>query len=190
MKNLLDHISTIITLTDEEEQLIKNCFKSVSIPAKTQIITAEKTEDYIYFIQSGFVKGYQNINGKIVVQHLLSQNSFFTSLDSFMNKTPSTEYYDTITNCVFYRIHRTEFIYLRENTTFWCKLVEKITNINFNNKLERVNDFQLLTAKERYLKFMQNEPSLVLNVSVDNIASFLGIKPQSLSRIKKEITLY
>lgn len=105
-----------------------------------------------------------------------------------MSETPSLEYYETITDCTLVKISKPNFDLLQENTTFWNDFVKTITNQHLSCKLERVKDFQVLTAKERYLKFISQNPKLVLNVSVDNIASFLGIEPQSLSRIRKQIT--
>ena len=66
--------------------------------------------------------------------------------------------------------------------------MEIVTSEHLARKLERVQDFQTLTAKERYQKFMKDSPHLALNVSIENIASFLGMEPQSLSRIRKQIT--
>ena len=119
---------------------------------------------------------------------MVSENDFFTSLDSFMSQTPSLDYYETITDCKLVKISKPDFDLLQENTTFWSEFVKTVTNDHLSCKLERVKDFQILSAKERYLKFRSQNPKLALNVSVDNIASYLGIEPQSLSRIRKQIT--
>jgi ribosomal protein L10 len=51
----------------------------------------------------------------------------------------------------------------------------------------RANDFATLTAELRYKKLVEQEPELIQNVPVQYIASYLGIKPQSLSRIRKQL---
>jgi CRP-like cAMP-binding protein len=53
---------------------------------------------------------------------------------------------------------------------------------------ERINDLANLTAEQRYLKFIKKAPNTVLNVPLKYIASYLGIKPESLSRIRREIS--
>lgn len=187
MDNLLNHIKSKVNIDQNDIDLMKSRFVAQEIPANTTILDAGKVEQYIYFLASGIVKGYQNIDGKLVVQHLVEEGDFFTSLESFMTETPSLDYYESITECEVIKISKPDFDYLQNETAFWAVFVKDVTNEHLNCKLKRVKDFQTLTAKERYLKFLNQHPKLALNVSVDNIASFLGMEPQSLSRIRKQI---
>lgn len=188
MKDLLHYIESKFSVTQADISLLEKCLVISNVPAQTKLLEAGEIERYIYFLSSGIVKGYQNIDGKIVVQHLVSEQEFFTSLDSFMSETATLDYYETITNCEMVKISKPNFQLLLEKTSFWNDFVTAVTNEHLNCKLERVKDFQILTAKERYLKFVKEHPKLASHVSVDNIASFLGIAPQSLSRIRKEVT--
>ena len=187
MENLINYIQSRITLTQNEIDLIKKYLVFEEIPAQTNLLKAGKVERYVYFLDTGIVKGYQNIDGKIVVQHLVVEHDFFTSLDSFMTETPSLDYYETVTDCRIVKISKPDFDILQKESKFWSILVKEVTNEHLNCKVERVKDFQTLTAKQRYLKFVKQHPTLALNVSIDNIASFLGMEPQSLSRIRKQI---
>ena len=188
MENLIKHIKSRISLTQEEVDLISKHFIPVETNAQTSLLEAGKTERYIYFLSSGIVRGYQNVNGKIIIEHLVDEQNFFTSIDSFMNETPSPDYFETITNCKFLKISKPDLDLLRNYSSKWTAIIETITNEHLSCKMERVRDFQILSAKERYLKFINQTPNLALNVSVENIASFLGMEPQSLSRIRKQIT--
>ncbi|MDO6440130.1 cyclic nucleotide-binding domain-containing protein [Cyclobacterium sp. 1_MG-2023] len=189
MENLINRIQSKVTLNPYEIDLIKNQFITEKISAQTILLKAGAVERYIYFLDTGIVKGYQNIDGKIVVQHLVGDQDFFTSLDSFMTQTPALDYYETITDCSLVKISKSGFDILQRETKFWDLFVKEITNEHLSCKLERVKDFQILTAKERYQKFVRQYPKLALNVSIDNIASFLGMEPQSLSRIRKQIAI-
>lgn len=104
-----------------------------------------------------------------------------------MTETPSLDYYETVTESIVLKISKPDFDILQKETKFWAIFVKEVTNEHLSCKLDRVKDFQILTAKERYLKFVNQYPNLALNVSIDNIASFLGMEPQSLSRIRKQI---
>ena len=188
MINLVKHIDSRISLTQEEISLIEKHFLVKEIEAHTNLLEAGKTERYIYFLSSGIVRGYQNINGKLIIEHLVDEQNFFTSIESFMNETPSPDYFETVTDCKLLKISKPDLDLLRNYSTKWNTIIESITNEHLNCKMERVRDFQTLSAKERYLKFIKETPNLALNVSVENIASFLGMEPQSLSRIRKQIT--
>lgn len=188
MKQLIDFVTSRIHLSRSEMDTLNKYFMYEEVAAHTSLLKAGNVERYIYFLVSGIVKGYQNIEGKIVVQHLVAENEFFTSLDSFMEETPSIDYYETITACRILKISKPDYDHLYKETTFWASLVKEVTQEHLSCKLERVRDFQVLTAKERYLKFLDRHPKLALNVSIENMASFLGVEPQSLSRIRKQIT--
>ena len=188
MKNLLNYIQSRFTLTKEDTRLVQHYFITEHVPAQTKLLEAGKVERYVYFLSEGIVKGYQNLDGKIVVQHLVPEQDFFTSLDSFMSETPAPDYYETITDCKLLKISKPDYNLLQTQSTFWSDFIKTVTNEHLNCKLERVKDFQILTAKQRYEKFIKQHPNLALNVSIDNIASFLGMEPQSLSRIRKQIT--
>ncbi|GGD16666.1 Crp/Fnr family transcriptional regulator [Hyunsoonleella pacifica] len=188
MQNLFNYVQTIISITEADIHLFKKYFVIQNIPANTHFLKAGDVERYIYFLDEGVVKGYQNIDGKIVIQHLVAEHDFFTSLDSFMNETPTLDYFETITDCKVIKISKSGFDTLQRETKFWDILVKEVTKNHLSCKQERVKDFQTLTAKERYLKFLKHHPRLALTVSIDNIASFLGMEPQSLSRIRKQIT--
>jgi len=188
MKNLVNYITSKVAIANNDTLLIKELLNPTPIQANTLLLKEGQTEKYINFLSDGYVKGYQNIDGKIVIQHLIGPNDIFTSLDSFTNQTPSIEYYETITDCTLIRISKENHIKLCNNTNFWNSLTEKVTQEHLNCKMNRVKDFQMLTAKERYIKFMEENPKLALHFSVDNIASYLGMEPQSLSRIRKQLT--
>lgn len=188
MKNLLNYIESRFSLKNDAFNVLEKYFVTENVPAQTKLLEAGKIERYVYFLSQGIVKGYQNIDGKIVIQHLVSEHDFFTSLDSFMSESPTLDYYETITDCKLLKISKPDLELLQEQSVFWSDFIKKVTNEHLSCKLDRVKDFQTLTAKQRYIKFINQHPKLALNVSVDNIASFLGMEPQSLSRIRKEVT--
>lgn len=189
MDDLIRFIQSKFFLSKSDIQLIKTCFVEEVLPPKTRLLTSGQVEHYIYYISEGIVKGYQNIDGKIVVQHLVAENNVFTSLDSFTSETPSLDYFETVTDCKLLKISKSNFTHLMHATTFWSRLVKDITETHLSCKIERTRDFQTLTAKERYTKFLKQNPVLARRLSIDTIASFLGVAPQSLSRIRKQLIL-
>ena len=189
MNELINYIKLRTSIQPYEVKLIEKHFVIENVSAQHTLSEAGKVERYIYFLIDGIVKGYQNIDGKIIIQQFVNERDFFTSLDSFMNETPSLDYYETITDCKLLKLSKVDYDFLQNETSFWETFVKTVTSEHLNCKLNRVRDFQTLTAKERYVKFVNDYPKLALNVSIDNIASFLGMEPQSLSRIRKQLTI-
>lgn len=188
MKNLLNQIELRVPLTREEIKLVEEQFLTEELEPNTKVLEAGNRERYMYFLSSGIMRGFRNIDGKLVVEHLIDEQNFFTSIDSFTHETPSDENFETVTPCKLLKISKSNLDYLKKYSDKWNLIIESITNEHLNCKIDRVRDFQTLSAKERYLKLIKESPNLALNVSIENIASFLGMEPQSLSRIRKQIT--
>ena len=187
MKNLIDTISEITPFSALEKELIVNTFTTEQIKENANVIHLGKIIKNIYYLSSGFIKGYHLQNGKVVVSHLAEKGSFFTSLESFTKESPSTEAFQAIDKCVVYKINKSDFDRLNKEIQAFQIVSNHIRNNYLNCKMERVNDFQTLTAKQRYLKLFNQSPNIIQNVSVQDLASYLGIEPPSLSRIRKEI---
>jgi len=78
MKNLLNYINTRFSVSKEVLALLEKYLTTVNVPAQTILLEPGKIERYLYFLSKGIVKGYQNIDGKLVVQHLVPEHDFFT----------------------------------------------------------------------------------------------------------------
>ena len=86
MKNLVKYIESRVPLTQEDIDLIEKHFLVEELEAQTTLLEAGKTERYIYFLSSGIVRGYQNTNGKLIIEHLVDEQNIFSSIDSFMSE--------------------------------------------------------------------------------------------------------
>jgi CRP-like cAMP-binding protein len=187
MQDLVQHIKQIIPISKKEEALIEQYFEPVTFEKNTFFVKEGMVCQFIYFLSDGFVKGFQYQDGNTTMDHLLEKDSFFTSLDSFMGETPSKEIFQTTVPSVIYKISKSNFNQLNHESKVFHTLSQHIMNASFSCKIERVQDFQVLSAKERYKKLLHQHPAIVQHFSVQDLASYLGIAPPSLSRIRKEI---
>ncbi len=189
MEKLFSYIQDRISINEEDFGFVKKIFSPLQFSPKSIFIQEGSTTHSLYFLEEGIVRGFKNNNGKIIVEHLVEDNNFLTSTDSFFFDIPSNSCFETITDCSMYKVSKVDLNVLKESDKKWSYLIELITNESLHCKQERVLDFQTLTAKERYLKFIKKTPNLALNVSVETIASYLGMEPQSLSRIRSQVTI-
>lgn len=189
MKKLTDHIKLKTSIDENDMDLLERIFVFQKLGPNTIISQEGKVERYVYFLSKGIVKGYHNVNGKLVVGHLVEEGNFFSSFESFMQETPAPDNFESITDCEVYKISKPDFLLWKSTADKWNNFIQGVVNDHLSCKLQRVKDFQTLTATERYIKFVEAYPNLALNVKVDTIASFLGIEPQSLSRIRRKILI-
>ncbi|MEO1714918.1 MAG: Crp/Fnr family transcriptional regulator, partial [Bacteroidota bacterium] len=110
----------------------------------------------------------------------------FTSQRSFNEQIPATEYIASIEPCDLYRMPQKTAIELLKLPA-WNTFVRKLTQeVQFytENILE---ELQNQTAEERYRQLLEQESALIQRLPLKHLASYLGIAPQSLSRIRKKI---
>jgi CRP-like cAMP-binding protein len=186
---LLKFIAEKTTLTEKDISLCKQYFTPVLSP-KNRIIEEEgKVPQYLYYIVSGYLRLFHyNDNGDEVTTHINCPPGFFTSYFNFLNRKKSDENLESITACELLRITKedldkfiTESAAMRD---FSILVFQQSVTYNEN----RSRELSTLSAEQRYLKLMKNYPDILHNVPVAHIASFLGMKPESLSRIRRKIT--
>jgi CRP-like cAMP-binding protein len=189
MEKLIDQIQLKTSVNEKDMALLERLFVFQKVGPNTRFSHEGSVERYVYFLSKGIVKGFRYSGGKIVVEHLVAEGNFFSSFESFMQETPAPDNFESITECEVYKISKPDFLLWKSASAKWNNYMQEVVNDHLNCKLQRVRDFQTLTARERYMKFVEAYPTLVLQVKVDTIASFLGIEPQSLSRIRRQILI-
>lgn len=185
---LFEYISQIIDIPGHDRAQCRNTFKPLWIARDTMLEVAGKVPVHHNFIVSGFMrKFYINDKGEEVTVDLNNGPRFFTSYFPFVNQTISNEYLQCITDCELLRITKAD-----ADSTSETSITQKDYTIRLFQQIQeedrqRMNDLATLTAEQRYVKLMKDCPEIIKNVPLKYIASYLGIKPESLSRIRREI---
>ena len=186
--SFLNLFDSYVKLTDSEIEFCKPYFELNSVPKNSIVEEENRVPKHLYFITKGFMRlFYYDTNGDEITTLIVSQNRFVTSFTNFIHETKSNENLECITNCEFYKIERSKLVELIDKSENFKKLSLAIFEESVATTQLRANDFATLTAELRYKKLVEQQPELIKNVPVQYIASYLGIKPQSLSRIRKQL---
>jgi len=179
-------ISGYINLEEEDISLINSFFKYKTVEKGTSLVEIGKVTDKAFFILSGYLRYFKVVDsGEELVIHLYAPNNFATSLNSFFLGNKSEEALQTITDCEILYISKSDLEKLYSTNYKWQSFGRKLMESFLIEKEERIIDQLSLSAHDRYLKLIKNQPDIIQNVPVKYIASFIGIKPESLSRIRK-----
>lgn len=172
----------------QDIELCKKLFQPVLMP-KNRILEEEgKVPQHLYYIVSGFMRlFYYNDNGDEVTTHLNCPHGFFTAFSDFMNQIKASVNVETVTECQLLRITKQDYETLINESPFWKDYGMHVLQESVIYNEERSKDLATLTAEQRYLKLMSSYPNIIQNVPLQYIASFLGIKPESLSRIRRNL---
>jgi CRP/FNR family transcriptional regulator, anaerobic regulatory protein len=187
-ENLFYQIAKTTNLSEVEKQHFERCFKSIKVEKNTIIEEQGKIPAFLYFIDSGFMRlFYYDNEGDEQTTFLSTPTTFITSFLGFINQMPGTENIECVTDCELLMVSYHDLRKLIDEN----EKIKDLSLVIFKNALEfsgkRANDLATLQAEQRYKKLIEEQPEIIQNIPIQYIASYLGIKPQSLSRIRKQM---
>lgn len=184
---LLDYIHHIQPLTDDEAQQVSDVFTYQSVSKNEYWIQAGNVCNEIAFVCSGRLRVfYYDEDGHEITCYIMPDNNFISSFTSFLTRTPSFENIMAIENTALLIASRDEIEKLSADVPKIQILRRVIAENLFITMENRVSMLQSQSAHERYMKMMQEDPDILLHVPLQYTASFLGITPQHLSRLRKK----
>lgn len=142
----------------------------------------------LYFVRKGMVRVYHlNTNGAEKTVHLSWEGSFTVSLESVLNNVPSPYIVETSEPCeLFVANYEKVQKFIEERPQFQKANKFFLQQIMMHFR-ERIDSFVCLSPEERYLELIEKQPEIFNRLANKHIASYLGITPVSLSRIRKRI---
>jgi CRP-like cAMP-binding protein len=181
-------INATIVLTDKEWQQFKTHLTFRQVPKKFKLVEEGKVSNEIYFINKGLIRFYYNKDGEDITGFIFTENLFASSYESFLRKSPSTQILETIEDCELLVLTYDGLQELYEKVPQINIFTRKIAEQRFLNAQQVLSSYILDSPEERYQKFLKQYPNIIQRVPLNIIASYLGITPVSLSRIRKRVT--
>ena len=183
---LIKHLSSIISISKElEEELNKMTVKKTFAKGEIILNCLERC-DRIFFIDRGLVRGYYYDDGKEITHWFAQEQEFATSFYSFITSKPALEHVQALEETSVIEIPYTVLQHLYKHFPETERLGRIITENYYIKLEERILNLQFKTAKERYQKLVTSKPTLIQRVSLGQIAAYLGITQETLSRIRAE----
>jgi len=140
---------------------------------------------HLAYVESGLAMYYRLYDGAEIPSDFAAENDWIGSLNSFANHTASDINIKVLEDTNLLRLSAENFEKVYEYQPKFLLLKNYYTELAFISHTRHTADLAMLNAKQRYYKFMQENPDLINRVPQYHIAAYLAIKPQSLSRIRK-----
>jgi CRP-like cAMP-binding protein len=187
--NLLNFLNNQFNtaFTSEDQLPFRSTQKSI---AKGTIITDYgKIEKHIYFINSGIFQMTirHDIEEKIIDFYFAG--CFVCAYTSFIRQTPSDVRIIALTDCMVETVYYDEVQAAYKESLLANQLGRILTEQIYMIKSSREKDFLTLSAEERYADLIARRPDIIKLIPGYKIAQYLGIKPESLSRIRKDLAI-
>lgn len=181
---MLDQLIEIIKKDKANWTQFQELFVEREVPAKTVLLQAGEISSHVHLIKRGCLRQWFNKDGKDITMQFFFEGQPVASIDSFLNSQPSLFTIESIEPSVIISISKEHFgmlnqLYPEFKDKFQGYLFQRFRNYA-QLFLSRIKD----TPKERYDELIKDRPDIVKRVPQHYIASYLGITPISLSRIR------
>ncbi|MCL2169512.1 MAG: Crp/Fnr family transcriptional regulator [Defluviitaleaceae bacterium] len=151
-------------------------------------VRAGETTRKVGFVVSGLFRlFYTDYDGKDFTKNFRSSGHFVGAQASLLLKVPSRLNIQALEPSSILCLDYDEILRIAEDNFHWQRLLRKITELDYLEKEQRESDLLFYHATERYLNFKKEHPNWDAQVQLRYIASYLGMSPETLSRIRKNI---
>ena len=192
LQNILDVLicsfNSSFKLNDKEEDEVRRLFKKRIVKRKGLLLQEGDVCKYISFVVSGCFKMYAvDTNFKEHNLQFAIEKEWIADIQSFYDEKPSRLSIEAVEPSVVLQISHEDLLYLYVNYHKFDRNFRIINERKFINFQDRILQSISFTAEERYLNFQKDFPELIKRLPNTQIASYLGITSEFLSKVRKKI---
>ncbi|WP_375563046.1 Crp/Fnr family transcriptional regulator [Bernardetia sp. OM2101] len=175
--------------TPEEKDFIKNHLTIQRLDKGEFFLESGEIQKEMGFICQGLIRRYFiNEQGDEITTGFTKENQYITDYPAFIRQKPTKYFLQSLEPCIIIKLPYStiqESYKKFKNSEMQGRFIAEMVLTVLS---DRVESFLFNTAEERYLKFISENPELIQRVSLTHLSSFLGIKRQSLSRIRNKMS--
>jgi len=160
--------------------------ESITVPARTQLLEEGSIARKMYIIEKGALRIWLNKNGNEITNQFFFEEKLVASLESFLSLQPSDFYLETIEECKLYVMDKITFDELMRNDTNFKEWFQNYILDRFLYYSKHVLSFLRDEPEERYIYLLKTDPALLKRVPQKDLATYIGITPVSLNRIRNK----
>ncbi|MFZ5970183.1 MAG: Crp/Fnr family transcriptional regulator [Bacteroidota bacterium] len=187
MKNILfDFISKYITLTEEEKNALVSLDLFRTVNKGTILLEEGQKSKESYFVLKGCIRTYYVLDSEE------KTTAFYTEMEALtppcvINKTPSDYYVSCIEDSILLVSNSDMEVEINSKFPKFDIMCRMLSEELLAKQRIDFDEFKTSSPEQRYLNLLQKRPDLIQRVPQHQLASYLGIKPQSLSRLRARI---
>ena len=188
LERLKQHIREIVDIENDELNQIISVFKLVKYPPKKIILKKGQECNFIAYINKGCLVYYTKFDERERVINFPRENWWIGDLDNFLSHSPANIYLKTLEETELLTLDYTGFMNLIQNHPNFLRFHLINTHRSYMQIDERFAKITSLSAEDKYNLILKDSPGIINRVPSKYLASFLGIEPPSLSRIRRNMS--
>jgi len=183
---IMNKLNQITPIPDEEMKKFLLLCKKALYKKDEYFVKAGDKQIHVGYVLNGLFRiFYIDMDGKEYTKNFITQDDNVMVYNSMLKGEPSNLYIQALRDSEVFLINYNEWQKLAENQICWQIVFRKITEHAYLQKEKRESDLLFFDAETRYLNFKKEFPGLEKEIKQYHIASFLGMSPETLCRIKK-----
>jgi CRP-like cAMP-binding protein len=166
---------------------LKTIIKKKNLKQDEHLLVAGEVCENLYFIKKGLLKCYYILRGKQVCDWFFGEMETVVAVDSFYDQILSLDFIQALEDCELLYITYDELNYLYRNFVEFNAVGRVLTHKYFRIWHRQARNIRMLSKEERYRLLMATQPDLINRVPVRDLASFLDMNKDTLSRMRSRI---
>lgn len=188
MEKIREYFEKAVNLSDNDWAVFSSRLVKREFPKKTLLVETGQTENYLSYIEEGLVRFYIPQLENDLDFGFVFEGSWVSAYDSFITQTPSKYNIETLTDTTIWSISYKDIQNAYDKTETGDRIGRVACEELFLKKAKRELSLLNSTAEQRYLKLLTEQQHLVQQIPLKYLASYIGVTPQALSRIRKRIS--
>ncbi len=185
-ESIQNYISRFVSLTPEELSVVENCMQLQEIPKKTILLNAGDVCNFEAYVLKGCIREYFiDHKGQELTLEFAVEDWWVSDITSFENQTPSIMYIETLEDCELLVLSRAAKDELLARVPKLERMFRLMIQRHLSVLQKRLFRTVSYTAMDKFEQFLRRYPSLPQRVPQHYIASYLGITPEFLSKLRK-----
>lgn len=178
----------IMGMNDADIQLLLPIIQYRKIKKHEFLLKEGEVCKHVYFLTDGFFRMfYVDNNDNEINYRFANKNNFVVDFQSFLLQKPAHFYWQAMQNSILVALPHADIHRIYASSAAWNNFGRLIAERVYLQLNERVEMLLFMTPEERYKHLLNTQPELFSQISQFNLSSYLGVKPESLSRLRKRI---
>lgn len=188
MEQLISYLTKFGDLTLEDKAALSVYVNEVHLAKGDYFVESGRICADLGFVLDGVCRScYYSKSGDDFTRYFIYEGRFIGDVNGYLDQVASLEYIEAVTDCSILILSRNDFAILEKTIANWTSIFTKLNAQVLENKMKMASNMLVQDAHTRYLNFLAHYPGLGNRVPQAMLASYLGITPSSLSRIRRHV---
>ena len=188
MNQIRSFFEQTVQMKDSDWDYFSSKLKRSEHKKGSKLVGAGDVERHLNFIEKGSIRMYVPKEENDMTFAFCFSGQFMSAYDSFLTQTPSKYQTETMTDSILWRLTFDDLQDIYTHTECGQLIGRKAAENLFLIKANREQSLLNETAEQRYINLFTERPRLIKEIPQKFLASYIGITPQALSRIRKRIS--